>query len=302
MGARHDLVDAGLAQEEHAIGKIVPLDQRRHPRRRAFDAVVERMLLDDENGVGGRIGGEGSDEFVDEGGVAAVTGVHDKLRVAGLLQQREKRLAADVREFERARERGAFVMSDAPEILPDIADPLAIDGVAVIIGVEPQRRLEGDGGQEVGYGVGDVGFQTRRKLAAVGRLGRALARFEIDFGIARQAREAVDAVSLQRHPMRPQIAVLQYETVQAEFLGDFERPAIARQGVVECDDGVNFFAPHHAANEPLPVAVAMPIDDPAVGGGLQILAALADSAIDFAARSLDLPRQDGEKKDQMGRR
>ena len=101
-------------------------------RRRALDAVVERMLLDDEDRVVGRVGGEGGDQFVDEGGVAAVAGMDDELRVARLLQQRQEHLAPGVGELQRAREHVALVMGHAPQIFAEIAEALAIDGIAVI--------------------------------------------------------------------------------------------------------------------------------------------------------------------------
>src|SRR6185437_1052743 len=181
-----------------------------------------------------------------------------------------------------------------------IAQALAIDGIAIIIGVEPEPRLEGDGGEKMRDGVVDVRLQARRKLAIVGRLRRALARFEIDARVARQAREAVDAVALQRHPMGPQVAVFQHEAMQPEFLGHLQRAAVARQRVVEGDDGVDFLAPLHATEETLPIAVAPAIDDAGMGGRLQILAALADSAVNLAPGNLNLPRQSAEKRTKWG--
>ena len=119
---------------------------------------------------------------------------------------------------------------------------------------------------------------------------RRLRGLQIDLGIARQAREAVDPVALERHPMRAQISVLQHETVQSELFCDFERGAIARQGVVESDDRVDLVAPHDAADEPLPVAVVTAIEDPAMTRRLEIFAALANRAQHIAARGLDLLR------------
>ena len=299
VGALHDLVDRGLAQEEDAVGQFVALDRCRDPRGGALDAVIERMLLDHEDGVGGRVGGEGADQFIDKGGVAAVARMHDELRVAGLLQQCQEHLAALVGVLERAGEHRRLVMRQAPEILAHIAVALAIDGIAVIIGVEAEHGLEGDGREEVGDGVDDVRTQAGREILGLDRRRGGLARFEIDLRIARQARKAVDAVALQRDPVRAQIAVFEHETVKAQFLRDFERAAVARQGVVERDDGGDFLAPHDAPDEPLPVAVAAAVDHPATARGLQILPALADSAQSLAARRLNLlrkPRKEGTER------
>ena len=275
------------------------LDQRGDPRRRPLDAIVERVLLDHQHGIFRRIGGEGADEFVDESRVAAVARMHHKLRVAGLLQQREKYFSTRVRQFERARQNRALVMRHAPEIFADVAKALAIDGIAVIFGVEPEERLERDRGEEVVDRVDDVRPQARREIARIAGLRRALTRFQIDLGIARQAREAVDAVALQRDPMRTQVAIFQHEAVQAKLLGHFERAAIPGQSIVESNDRIDFVATHCAAQEPLPVAVAMAIENAAMAWSLKEFAAFADRAEGDAARRLDLarqPREEGTKR------
>lgn len=250
------------AVHHHHAARV--LEQRRqvarvdevHPLRHAFlagdaqreapvfdHAGVQRMVLDQQQRVVRRVARERAHHALDRLAHARERRMHDDLRVR--IQLQREQVVRPAAAQHRARHGFGMTVVPAlhqrPEREPGVFDQAVPRAVAAVVRKPPRQ-------QAVGEPVRDVVEDALVEVVAgrlAGRGGRnMLTQAQKLGGIPRHARAAVDAVRLERDPVRTDISLLEHMHVQAVLLGDRVQRAVDFAAVAEHQDVGDVFTLH----------------------------------------------------------